>query len=258
MKSIPPLVLMAIMAAATLGTLTGIYALLTRGRRRTVGEIKSEAIRRGWEFRIRRWFGDPTAFRIDGWSRNGPTWILKTGPNSSDNHGWSVGLGLHFASLGGEMDFAIVPREEGAGTGVHTLRLSPNAQARLAAFSSAAANAAGFFRDAGETFSGLPAFDTAYKILVLEQRIKQSPIDSALAQRVLNWPVEAIVPKEVLAWREPFGAHLHAHLPGTPNWATITHFLAIAEDLCARLPAPVTTSVSKSFWDRLLARILEN
>jgi hypothetical protein len=258
MKSIPPIALMVMMAAATLGVLMGLYSLLTRGRRRTVGEIKSEAIRRGWAFHLRRWLGDPTAFRINGWSRSGLTWILKTGPNSSDHHGWTVGLGLHFARLGGEMDFAVVPRIEGVGTGVHTLRLSPNVQARLAAFSSAAANAAGFFRDAGEASGGLPAFDAAYKILVLEQRITQSPIDSALAQRILNWPVEAIVPKEVLAWREPFGVHLHAHLPGTPNWATITHFLAIAEDLCARLPAPVATSVPRSFWDRMLGRILEN
>jgi len=156
------------------------------------------------------------------------------------------------------MDFAVVPRERGGGSSLHTLRLSPSVQARVAAVSCAAANAAGFFRDAQEALSGLPAFDAAYHILVLAQRIKQSPIDAALAQRVLNWPAEAITPKEVLAWREPFGVHLHAHLPGTPNWATITYFLAIAEDLCARLPAPVATSAPPKFWDRVLARILES
>jgi hypothetical protein len=247
MKSIPPLLLVAIMAVATLGVLSGIYALLTRERRRTMHEIEAEVSRRGWEFHLRQWLGDSTAFRIDGWSRNGLTWVLKTGPGSSDTYGWAVGLGLHFPRLVGEMDLAIFPREKGGGSSLLAFRLSHETQARVAAFSAVAANAAAFFRDARETPSGLPAFEPIYQILALQEGTSQNPIDAALAERILQWPAEAIAPKEVLAWRDPFGCHFHAHLPQTPNWTTITHFLAIAEDLCARLPAPVTTTAPRSF-----------
>jgi len=259
MKSISPLLLLAVMAAVTLGVPLGLYALLTRRRRRTVSEIKSEASRRGWEFRLRRWLGDPTAFRIDGWTRSGVNWVLKTGVSSAENKGWTVRLGLHLARLGGEMDFAVFPREpDGHSLGNLASRLSPRMQARVAEFSPSAASAAGFLRDALDTPSGLPAFDATNRILTLANRFGQNPIDSALAERIMKWPADAIAPKEVLTWRDPFGVHLHAHLPGTPNWATITHFLAIAEDFCARLPTPVPTSAPNGFWDRLLARLLES
>jgi hypothetical protein len=128
----------------------------------------------------------------------------------------------------------------------------------MAEFSATAASAGGFFRDAQETPSGLPSFDAAYQILSLTQRIPQVPIDAGLAERILKWPSDAVAPQEILAWRDSFGLHLHAHLPATPNWGTITHFVGIAQDFCARLPVPVMTGASKSFWDRLLGRILES
>ena len=137
-----------------------------------------------------------------------------------------------------------------------TTQLPPDVQARVAAFGGTATSAVGFFRDARELPSGLPAFDAAYQVLAFPQRVRQSPIDAALAERVLRWPADAVAAHSVLAWRDPFGFHFQARLPGAPNWASITYFLDLAEGLCARLPAPVPTPPPQGFVDRLVARFL--
>jgi hypothetical protein len=131
-------------------------------------------------------------------------------------------------------------------------------QSRVAAFSVAAADAAGFFHDAQETPSGFQVFDNAYKILTLKGGILDSPQIPTLAKEWSNWPQGTIVPKEILAWRDHFGVHLQARLPATPNLTTITQFLDLAEGFCARLPAPIPSNTApKSIWDRLLVRLMD-
>jgi len=253
------MLVLAIFAAVTLGIPLGLYALLTRGRRRTMREIKDEATQRGWEYHARRWLGDPTAFRINGWTPSGLNWILKSGGTDGDNRGWTVILGLRIPKLGGETDTAIFPRDSGRRDSVLlTTRLSPSMQARVAVFSGTVAGAVTFFEHAREFPSGLPAFDKACQILALPERVQEAPIDAALAERILHWPADTITGHSVLAWRDPFGLHFQARLPAPPNWATITYFLTLAEDLCARLPSPVPAPTPSGFVDSIVARFLQS
>ena len=255
----PPLVIAATRFAAFLGVFFGLYALLTGGQRRTMREIRAAASGRGWRYRIRHWQGNPTAFRIDGQTRSGLNWILTSGDTSSYDRGWSVRLGLRIPALGGEVDFAILPRDsDGRDFALAGSAVPPGVENRLAALSGAAASAIGFFRDAREFQSGLSAFDAAYHILALPRHISHPPVDPALAGRFLSWPADAIAPHSVLAWRDPFGFHIHARLPGTPNQATVTYFVALAEDFCARIPAPAMSPAPSGFVDRLVARFLRS
>ena len=257
MKPYPPLLVLAVMIAVVLGVPLGLYALLTRGRRGLMRTLHAAASERGWEFRRQRWQGDPTAFRINGWSGS-TAWILKSGPGSDSARGWSVRLGLRFPSLGGEMDFALAPRDSG-GLGISALasRLSPGARSRMAALSGAGASAAEFFRDARGLPARLPAFDAAYQVWVRPAQSPHPHIDRALAERVVHWSADAIAPHSMLAWRDPFGFHIEARLPATPNWPTISYFLSLAEDLALRLPAPTATSAPSGFVDKFATRFLE-
>jgi hypothetical protein len=257
MTLFPPLVIVAGLFAVVLGVPFGLYALLTRGQRRTMREIRAGAAQHGWRYRLRRWQGNPTAFRIDGRTQSGLTWILTSGNTSGYDRGWSVRLGLRFPTFGGEVDFAVLPRDSKAhGSALLGSAIPPGVESRVAAFSGTAASAVGFFRDAQELPSGLAPFDAAYQILQLHQQLPNQPVDSALAERILHWPPDAIAPHSVLAWRDPFGFHLHARLPATPNWATISYFLGLADDLIARVPPAVISPTPQGFVDRLVARFL--
>ena len=257
MKGFPAILIVALMLAVVLGLPLGLYALLTRGRRRSMREIREAASERGWQFRLRRWQGDPTAFRIEGRTGGGLAWILTSGGASGYDRGWSVRLALRFPSLGGEVDLAVLPREpERQDSRQITPHRSLEVWARVAAFSGTAASAVGFFRDARELPSGLPAFDTAYEVLALPGQSGRPPVDPALAQRILHWPADAIAPHSVLAWRDPFGLHLQARLPATPNVATVLYLVSLGEDLCPRVPAPAVPPAPRGFVDRLVARLL--
>jgi hypothetical protein len=257
MKPFPPLLTVTGLFVFLFGLFFGLYALLTKGRRRTMRAIRAGASARGWRYRLRHWQGDPTAFRIDGQTENGLTWILNSVGASGYDRGWCVRLGLRFPILAGETDLTVMPRDP-AGHCSPRLEdtVASGVQARVAAFSEAAAGAIGFFQFAREFPSGLPAFDAAYQVLALPRQIRQSPLDPALAERILHWPADAIAPHSVLAWRDPFGLCLQARLPATPNWATVCYFLVLAEDFCVRLPAPEVSPAPRGFLDRLIARVL--
>jgi hypothetical protein len=254
---IPPsqLAIAAGIFGAALGIPMGLYALLTRGQRRSSREIRAGAAGCGWRYRVRHWQGNPTAFRIDGRTRGGLAWILTSGNAGSYDRGWSVRLALRVPALGGEVDLAVLPREAGSGAPLGT-GMPPGMESRLAAFSGAMASAAVFLREARELPSGLAAFDAAYQVLALPQQFRQPPLNAALADRMLHWPPDALAPHSVVAWRDPFGFQFQARLPGPPNWSTVAYFLALAEDFCARLPGPATPSAPPTFVDRLVARVL--
>jgi len=241
--------------AVVLGVPIGLYVLLTRGQRQTMQDIRAGAAGCGWRYRVRHWQGNPAAFRMDGRMRSGLPWVLTSSHTTGYDRGWSVRLHLRVPLLAGEVDLAILPRE-GNNSSPLGAGIPPGIKSRAAALSTAFASAAVFFRDSKELLSGLPAFDAAYHVLVLPSRFTHPLLDSALAARVLHWPAEAMAPHSVLAWRDPFAFHLLAQLPGPPNWPAVTHFLSIAEDLCARLPAPAAPAAPPTFADRLVARIL--
>lgn len=254
---LPPVAIVAAMFAITLGVPIGLYRLLTVGRRRTMREIRRSAGERGWRYRVRHWMGDPTAIRIDGRTASGLNWTLTTESAGHYVRDWSVQLALRIADLAGEMDFAILPRDP-AGPGAALLgpAMAPRVESRVAALSGVAANAVAFFRNARELPAGVSQFDAAYEVLGLPGRIGQPPVDRALAERILNWPPEAIAPQAVFAWRDPFGFHGRARLTETPNWATVSHFLSVAEDLIGRIPAPVAAAVPQGSVDRAISRFL--
>ena len=246
-----------VIAATVVGVPCALYALLTRRQRRTTREIRANARQRGWRYRLRRWQGDPTAFRIDGRSASGLSWILTSSSAGENAKGWSARLALRFPSLAGEADFAVVPRDAREhGPAAVELGLSPNVESRVAAFSGTLAEAAHFFRSARELPSGVPAFDEAYRVLALPERIARAFIDAALGERLLRWPADAVSPHSLLAWRDPFALHVEARLPAPPNSAAVSYFVEVAEELCGRIPAPVPSAFPPRFADRLIARFL--
>jgi hypothetical protein len=162
-------------------------------------EIRAGAAQHGWRYRLQRWQGNPTAFRIDGQTRSGLTWILTSGNTSGYDRGWSVRLELRFTTLAGEADFAVMPRDsEARGSALLGSTIPPGVESRVAAFSGTAASAIGFFRDARELPSGIPAFDAAYQVLQSHEQSRQL-VDCGLAERILHWPSDAIAPHSVLA-----------------------------------------------------------
>jgi hypothetical protein len=87
----------------------------------------------------------------------------------------------------------------------------------VARFSEVAAEAIELLQAGREFPSGLSAFDAAYQVLVLPQRIAQSPVDAALAERILHWPEDTVTPHSLLVWRDPSGLHFQARLPAPPT-----------------------------------------
>lgn len=130
-------------------------------------------------------------------------------------------------------------------------------ESRVAAFSEVFAGEIGFYRHASELPSGQPAFDAAWRILVLPERIRRSPVDAALADRMLNWPANAIRPNALLCWRSPYGIHLQARLPGPPNWQTVSYLLALGEEIITRVPPPEMSQAPHTLIDRVVARFMK-
>lgn len=257
MQAIPKLVIVVAMFAIVLGSPLALYAFLTRDRRRAMRAIREGAAAQGWRFRIRHWLGDPTAFRLDGLTRNGLRWILKTRGASENNRGWTVQLGLRVPDLGGQIDFAILPRDAtDSSSALRVSGVSPALQQRIAGFSGTLASAIEFFHDAREFPAGVGAFDSAYHVLGNPKRIRETPVDHFVAEKILEWPAEAISPHTVLIWRDSFGLHLVARLPAPANWSTVVHCAELANDLSFRLPAPEISPAPRGFVDRLVARFM--
>ena len=253
----PPLAIVAVMLLWVLGLPFGLYALATRGRRRSIREIRVKAAEQGWRFRLRHWSGNPTAFRIDGRTHSGLDWVLKTIGVGTETYtpGWNAQLEVRFPMLAGKVDFAILPREaDDRGTALLEPGLSPAVRAKVVAFSATLASAIEFFHDASQFLSGLPAFDTAYQVLALAQQFRH-PLDAELAACILHWPEEAVAPHSVLVWRDPFGFHLQVRLPAPANWPTVSYSISLAEQIASRLPAPSMPTAPPSFVDRFVARL---
>jgi hypothetical protein len=258
MNTFPPLVIVIVFFTAFLSLFLGLYALLTRRQQRTMREIRRAACERGWRYRLRRWQGNPTAFRIDGQTRGGLPWTMKSSSTRGYDRGWLATLVLRFPTLGGVMDFAVLPREPGnSGTKLAADDVSQAIPARVTSLSGTAADAVSFLRYARDLPSGLGAFDAAYQVLALLQRVPRSPVERGLAERIMDWPGDAIRPHSVLAWRDPFGLVFEARLPAPANWATVSYRLALGEDLCSRLPAPEVSAAPRTLVDRVIARIVQ-
>ena len=241
------------LVAVVLGLPIGFYLLLTRGQRRITREIRKSAARLGWRYRLRRWQGNPTAFRIDGQGSSGLSWVLTSGNGSDSARGWTTVAALRFPTLGGEPDFAIMPRD-GEGHGLpQGQAIPPGLESRIVPFSVAASGIA-FLRDAREYPSELPAFDAEYQVLAMPGRMVQPPVDAQPARRILQWPANAVAPHSVLAWRDPFPLHLQVRLPGPPNWSTVAYAAKLGEELTVRLP-PVTQATPSGLVDQLIARL---
>jgi hypothetical protein len=106
MNRISPLLLLVVFFVVVLGLPFVLYALLTRDRRRSMREIREGAVALGWRYKVRRWQGNSTAFRIDGTTRSGLSWIMTSGSTRGYDKGWSVVVGLRVPILGGEVDLA--------------------------------------------------------------------------------------------------------------------------------------------------------
>lgn len=257
MNQLSSWMILAGMAAICLGLPVGLYALLTRRQRRTTREIRRAAVERGWKYSVRRWQGNPTAFRIHGQSRSGVPWVATSGGSGADSSPWRATLAVRFPTLGGEMDFAVMPRgDRGPGLSQLAKGVTPGMDRRLAAISGAAESAVVFFRDARAIQSGCAAFDAAYEMLALPKKMQQPPFDSSLAERALHWPADSVRPHSMLAWRDPFALHFLVRLPGPPNWATVAYAIALAEELAQRVPPPEMSAAPPTTADRLVARIL--
>jgi len=257
LKSLSPLVIVAAMAVVVLGLPIGLYALFTSDQRRTTREIRKAAAERGWKYRRRRWQGNPAAFRIDGRTESGLPWTLTSGTGTDYSRGWSVQLMLKFATLGGDTDLALLPRDgEIPGSPSIGAATPLEAASRVAAISGVLGSAVEFFRHAEELPSGHPEFDARYRILVSPQQFRQPLIDSALAERILQCPSDAIAPHSVLAWRQPFAFEVEARLLGPPNWSTVSWLISLANDLIARVPPVVKSVAPHGFVDRLIDRLL--
>lgn len=237
MKNIPPLALVAGLFAIVLGLILGLYAVFAQDRRRSMREICQGAGERGWRYQLRRWQGIPTAFRIDGPTHGGWSWVMTSGNTRGYDRGWSVVLELRVLILGGEADFVALPRGSGRGFAPAGGAIPSGATARVAAFSGAIA-------------SGLAASEAADKVLLRPQQFHQPPTDAELGQRLLCWP-----PHSVLAWRDHFGFHVESRLPGPANWRTVSYLAVPGEELRARVPAPLKSG-APTLLDRAIARIL--
>ena len=222
-------------------------------------QIRAAASDRGWQYRLRHWQGNPTAFRIDGRTQSGLAWVLTSGNTQGYDRGWSVETKLRIPVLGGEVDLAMLPRgATGSGSATKPANLQavpPAVEARVAAFSGTAASAIRFFQESTEAPSGDANFDSAYRVLTLSPNASHSLVDAELAKHMLHWPADAMTPHSLLAWRDPFGFHLLARLPGPPNWPTVSYFTSLAEEFSARVPAPQISPRPVGLVDRIVAHI---
>ena len=161
---------------------------------------------------MRRWQGNPTAFRIDGQTRSGIPWILTSGNRDYAGPGWTVEMVLRFPMLGGETDLAVLPRTgEKHGAQLVTSPLPPAAESRIAAFSRTLASTVGFLEGAQELPTGFPPFDAVYRVLALVRQIDETPVDPALAGRILKWPAGCDHP----AFSAGLAGFLRIRVPGS-------------------------------------------
>lgn len=68
-------------------------------------------------------------------------------------------------------------------------------------------------------------------------------------------PPDAVAPQSMLVWRRPFGLHSDARLPAPPTSSNVSHLTSLAEELCGRIPAPLMSPVSPTFFDSAIAWI---
>ena len=257
MHNIPPLLALVAFALVVFGVPFGLYAVFTRGRRRIMREIRQGAEARGWRYHLRRWQGNPTAFCIEGAAGSGLEWAITTGSTHGYDKGWSNEMELRVPQLGGEVDFAILPREPSHQGGTAATTISPTAEARVAKFSSVIASGLEFFKNAREMPSGLAQFDEKYEIVVLPQQFSKSPLDPPLAQKFLHWPADAITPHSVLAWRHAFGFCLDVRLPAPANWRTVEYLASLADEICPRIPAPLVSAAPATMLDRVIGKLMQ-
>lgn len=259
MTGLPALALVAALAAVVLGLPFGLYALLTRGRRQTMREIRLAASREGWQFHRSFFRGDPTEFEIDGRTHSGVPWSMKCRGTSGYDRGWTVRLALRFPTLGGVPDMAILPRDHGP-SDIRALasEATPEITAKVANLSGIAADAVDLLKNAPENPSGLAEFDRAYLVTVAKDRFRVPLVDADLATRMLEWPTEAVKAHSVLAWRDPFGLHFQARLPGPPNWPTVSYFRELAEFLIVRVPAGTVPPETHGIVDKLAEKFLRS
>jgi hypothetical protein len=257
MKTFQILAIVIGLMVAFLGLFFGLYALMTMGQRRTTREIRRAALARGWRYRLRRWQGNPTAFRIDGRTQSGLTWIATSGNSGQYERRWSTELAVRFPMLAGEVDFALVPREpEVHDSALPRPAIPAGVEARLASLSGAAGSAVGFLQNACELPTGDPSFDAAYQVFALPRRGRVPPVNAVLAERMLRWPSGAVAPHSVLVWRDPFGLHCRARLLAPPNWATVSYFLGVAEDCSECVPPGMSLATPPTLLDRMITRLL--
>jgi len=255
MHNLQPLVVLLLIAALTVGLPVCLYLLVTRKRRATVHEIRDNARARGWNFKMRHWTGNPVAFRMDARSRTSLRMVIKSGAARGYDPGWDATLSIRFPELAGEPDVLIVPRTTSRDSGVKVRGVSPEMQARVAAFSGLAAGAIRLLRDGRDTATGYASFDKAYQLSTFG--VSWQPlIDARLAERIVSWPADVVALHTLLAWRDPFGFYIEARLPAPPNWATICYLVGLAEELCARLPAGRTVETPRSIVDRLIMAVM--
>ena len=259
MRSIPVAVAVGALFGFVLLFAFGLYALLTRSQRRTMREIRSGAQERGWKYRLRRWQGNPTSFRIDGQTANGVGWVMKSGNSGGYDRGWSTVLSVRFPGLAGATDFAIYPKDgrDSALMAAVAYGFEAATIERFARTSGTLAGAIEFIGKAREQPSHLESFDDAYRISVVPSFGDRTPVDIELAGNILHWPANTVAAHSILAWRDPFGLHLRARLPAPPNWATIKYLLSIGEGLLARLPAAIPVPEPSGAVDKMIAGLLK-
>jgi hypothetical protein len=239
----------------TIGVPVCLYLLVTRKRRASLNEIRDSARARGWNFRMRHWTGNPTAFRIDGRSRTGLRMLIKSGSAGGYDLGWNATLSLRFPELAGEPDVLILPRSTSYDSGVKMRGIAVEVQSKVAAFSGLAASAIRLLREGRETATGYARFDKAYQLSTLGVTW-QPLVDARLAERIVSWPGDVVPLHTLLAWRDPFGFYFEARLPAPANWATICYAVRLAEDLSARLPAGRMAEPPKNVVDRLIMAVM--
>jgi len=255
MHNFQPFALLLVIAALTIGLPAGLYLLLTRKRRATLHEIRDSARSRGWNFQMRHWTGNPVAFRMDARSRTSLRMVIKSGSARGYDPGWNATLSVRLPELAGEPDVLIVPRATSRDSGVKMRGVSPETQAKVAAFSGLAASAIRLLREGRETTTGYALFDKTYQLSTLGVNW-QPVVDARLAERMVSWPAGAVALHTLLAWRDPFGFYIEARLPAPPNWATICYLVGLAEELCARLPAGRSVEPPKNIVDRLIMAVM--
>ena len=264
MPPISPSVVIGMSFVMALVLFVGTYRLLTFRQRRTMREIREAARAHGWEFRLRRWQGNPTSFTINGQSPSGMPWIMTHGQNQDNSAGCAGVLAIRFPSLAGQTDFAIFPREPEDG---YLEGLAARSTSGLGVFSrsSLATSAIGFLRTAQEQHSGVAEFESRYRVLSncqsaeeLRLRGPAPLIDRSLAAGMVHWPEGAVVPQSVAAWRDPFAVRVQARMPGPPSWATVEHLVSLAHELTAHLPPPVPCPVRPGRLDKFMNSLLNS